>query len=202
MRVAASVGPYGAILHDGSEYRGRYDLSSRQLTDFHRERIEVLLEEGPDLLAVETIPDLDEAVAILEVLRDVEVPAWLTFSAADGEHLNAGQRIEEAAAVAADSGLVMAVGINCTEPAYLPALLARMAATTDLPLVVYPNAGGQWDPTDGEWHGGALVQGSSLFTIAEIQDWQTAGARAIGGCCGTDAASIRQIALALAAPAG
>lgn len=201
VRVAASVGPYGAVLHDGSEYRGRYGLTARQLVDFHRERIEVLLEAKPDLLAVETIPDLDEAVAILEVLRDLDVPAWLTFSAADGERLNAGQRIEEATAAVDASDVVMAVGINCTDPDHLPELLTRMAATTELPIVVYPNAGGQWDPSDGEWHGGAAIDRTSAFSTGEIRQWRVAGARAIGGCCGTDAATIRQVAQALAAPA-
>ncbi|MBU9944964.1 MAG: homocysteine S-methyltransferase [Dermatophilaceae bacterium] len=201
VRVAASVGPYGAVLHDGSEYRGQYGLTARQLEDFHRERIEVLLEAGPDLLAVETIPDLDEAAAILAVLRDLDVPAWLTFSASDGERLNAGQRIEEATAVVEASDVVMAVGINCTDPAHLPELLTRMATTTGLPLVVYPNAGGQWDPADGEWHGGAVIDGSAAFSADEIQRWRAAGARAIGGCCGTDAATIRRVAQALAAPA-
>ncbi len=115
-RVAVSVGPYGAILHDGSEYRGDYGLTHRQLVDFHRERIDVLVDARPDLLAVETIPDLREAEALVDVLGEYPtVPAWLSFSGADGSHLWAGQRIEEAALVAAGAPNVVAVGINCTD---------------------------------------------------------------------------------------
>jgi hypothetical protein len=66
--VAASVGPYGAYLADGSEYSGRYGLSRPQLADFHARRLAVLLESGPDLVACETIPCVLEAAAPADVL--------------------------------------------------------------------------------------------------------------------------------------
>lgn len=202
VRVAASVGPYGAILHDGSEYRGRYGLTHRQLVDFHRERLDVLLGAGPDLLAVETIPDAEEAAALAEALADTGVPAWLTFSAIDGGHVCAGQTIEEAGAIAAACPAVVATGINCTDPSFVSELVARLRAVVDLPLVVYPNAGGRWDPADGEWHGGTLDSTSSAFPDEIVRQWLDAGATAIGGCCGTDAATIRHITRAMAAPGG
>ena len=153
-RVAASVGPYGAILHDGSEYRGRYGRTHRQLVDFHRERLDVLAATAPDLLAIETIPDVDEAAALVDVLADhPDLPAWMSFSAADDARTCAGQPIEEAVAVASSSPTVMALGINCTDPRHVRSLVERMRAATSLPIVVYPNAGGEWDASDGLWHG-------------------------------------------------
>jgi homocysteine S-methyltransferase len=200
-RVAASVGPYGAILHDGSEYRGRYGRTHRELVDFHRERLDVLAASGPDLLAIETIPDVDEAAAIVEVLADhPDLPAWLSFSADDGQRVCAGQPIEEAVAVAASAGSVAAVGVNCTDPRFVAELVGRVAAAGDLPIVVYPNAGGAWDPADGEWHGGTVAAGT--FPDQVVTDWLDAGASAVGGCCGADAAAISRIARLLARPGG
>lgn len=190
--VAASVGPYGAILHDGSEYRGDYGLDRGTLTRFHHERLEVLVDAEPDLLAIETIPDLREAEALVDALAGVDLPAWMTFSARDDAHTCAGQRIEDAVAVAARSPQVVAVGINCTDPALVTALVRRIADTVDLPIVVYPNAGGQWDATDGQWRGA-----DAATTDQRLAEWQEAGAIAIGGCCGTDASAISRIAAAL-----
>ena len=199
-RVAASVGPYGAILHDGSEYRGAYGLTRSALAEFHRDRIDVLVAARPDLLAIETIPDLLEAEALVDVLGEYpDVPAWMTFTAVDGERLWAGQSIEDAARVAASSPSVVAVGINCTDPRYASELLRRMATATDLPAVVYANAGGTWDAAGGQW-GGASAEGAQ-FAPALVEEWIATGARAVGGCCGTDDRTIRQIASVLAGTA-
>lgn len=202
VRVAASVGPYGAILHDGSEYRGRYGLSRRQLIDFHRRRLEVLVAAAPDLLAVETIPDVDEAAALIEILDDLGVASWLSFSAVAGGRTCAGQPIEEAMALATSSSSVVATGVNCTDPAAVGELVERMSAATSLPIVIYPNAGGVWDAADGEWHGGRPVDAASVFPADVLAQWRTAGAVAIGGCCGTDAATISHVARELGRPAG
>lgn len=195
-RVAASVGPYGAILHDGSEYRGRYGVPRQQLVDFHRERLDVLAATSPDLLAVETIPDVDEAEALVDVLADHPgLPAWMTFSAIDDAHTCAGQPIEAAVAVAQSSPSVVAVGVNCTDPRHVESLVLRIRAVTDLPIVVYPNAGGDWNPQRG-WRDA----GDGTFPAAVVDAWRRAGATAIGGCCGTDATTIRTLAQQLAAP--
>ncbi len=202
-RVAASVGPYGAILHDGSEYRGRYGLGRRELVDFHRARLDVLAVTDPDLLAVETIPDADEAAALADVLADhPDLPAWVCFSAVDGAHVCAGQPIEEAVAIATSVPSVMAVGINCTDPRFVTSLVERMRSVTVLPIVVYPNAGGRWDPADGEWHGSGVDDSGRAFAPEVVDDWRAAGATAIGGCCGTDARAVSAIARQLAGSAG
>ena len=181
--VAASVGPYGAITHDGAEYRGRYGLSHEQLVTFHAERIEVLLAAQPDLLAVETIPDVDELRAIVEALPG-HVPAWISVTTADGAHVRAGQPIDEVAAVIAGHDGIVAVGVNCSEPEMVAPALRCLRARTDLPLVAYPNAGGTWDATTRTW-----TDPRTAPALA-VGEWIAAGASIVGGCCGTDAADI------------
>lgn len=189
--VAASVGPYGAITHDGAEYRGRYGRSIDELASFHAERIAVLVDAGPDLLAVETIPDADEMTALAQVLQaHGDVPVWCSFTAADGAHLWAGQSIEDAVRIATACPSAIAVGINCTAPEHVPELIVRIGATTSLPVIAYPNAGGTWDAATGTWT-------EPSTETAEVGTWLDAGARIIGGCCGTDAIAIATFAQGL-----
>jgi homocysteine S-methyltransferase len=196
--VAASVGPFGAVLHDGSEYRGRYGRTIRQLADFHRERLDVIADTRPDLLAIETIPDADEAAAIVDVLTDhPDLPAWLAFSALDDAHVCAGQTIEEAVATAASAPSVIAVGINCTDPRHVSGLVARIRASCDLPIVVYPNSGGARSGAAG-----ALLEPADAFSDHAIARWVASGVHGVGGCCGTDASTVRRIAGVLARPGG
>ncbi|MET9959265.1 homocysteine S-methyltransferase [Streptomyces sp. NPDC006326] len=174
--VAASVGPYGAVLADGSEYRGRYGLSVRELADFHRPRIEALLAAGPDVLALETIPDPDEAEALLTVLAETGAPAWLSHTVA-GPRTRSGQPVAEAFALAADAPQIIALGVNCCDPAdVLPALQAA-ASVTATPLLAYPNDGSVWDAATQTWE--PPHDPAPWPTTA----WQEAGARLIGGCC-------------------
>jgi homocysteine S-methyltransferase len=191
MLVAASVGPYGATLHDGSEYRGRYGVTHERLVAFHRERLDVLVAAGPDLLAVETVPDVDEAAAIVEALRDYDVPAWLSFSCVDDATTCAGQPIEAAAALVATARTVEAVGINCTRPEHVGGLVARIrAAQPDLPVVVYPNAGRVWDAAGSVW----LGEGTDLLPRSAVAAWFDAGVSLVGGCCGLGPEAIADIA--------
>lgn len=193
--VAASVGPYGAIGHDGGEYRGRYGLSHAQLVAFHRERIDVLAAAGPDLLAVETIPDADEAAALVDVLADhADLPAWMTFTCGDDARLWAGQPIEEAVAAAAAAPSVRAVGVNCTAPELVTPLLERIAGSgVGLPVVVYPNAGFGWDPSTSTWTG----VGTDVLPDPVVREWVDRGAVLVGGCCGLGPRAVRGIAGAL-----
>lgn len=190
--VAASVGPYGAILHDGSEYRGRYGVSHDRLVDFHGERLAVLVEATPDLLAVETIPDVDEVSAIVEALAaHPGMPAWVSFSCRDGVTTCAGQPIEDAVAVVAEAPTVLAVGVNCTAPEHVGSLLERMSAVTDLSLLAYPNAGQSYDPATG-WRGPADTRVDLSREWAAID-----GVRLLGGCCGVAPDGIARIAATL-----
>ncbi|MFE2413819.1 homocysteine S-methyltransferase [Kitasatospora sp. NPDC059408] len=174
--VAASVGPYGAVLADGSEYRGRYGLSVAELVAFHRPRLEVLATAGPDVLALETVPDADEAEAMLEVVRGLGVPAWLSYSIA-GDRTRAGQPLAEAFALARDVDEVVAVGVNCCTPQDADLAVALAAEVTGKPVVVYPNSGEHWDPEIRGW------RGEPTFRSARVRGWLADGARLVGGCC-------------------
>ncbi|WP_051826234.1 homocysteine S-methyltransferase [Kitasatospora aureofaciens] len=179
--VAASVGPYGAVLADGSEYRGRYGLSHAELVAFHRPRLEVLAAARPDVLALETVPDADEARALLELVRGTGVPAWLSYSVADGR-TRAGQPLAEAFALAAEVDEVLAVGVNCCTPRDADLAVAVAAQVTGKPVVVYPNSGERWDADRRDW------RGEPTFRSARVGGWLADGARLVGGCCriGTD----------------
>ncbi|MDQ1049560.1 homocysteine S-methyltransferase [Streptomyces sp. V4I2] len=189
--VAASVGPYGAMLADGSEYRGRYGLTVAELEAFHRPRLEVLAAAGPDVLALETVPDADEAEALLRAVRGLGVPAWLSYSVA-GDRTRAGQPLEEAFALAADADEVVAVGVNCCAPEDVDAAVETAARVTGKPVVVYPNSGEAWDAEARAWNG------RSSFAPEEVQGWRESGARLIGGCCRVGPEAITSLAATLA----
>jgi homocysteine S-methyltransferase len=187
--VAASVGPYGAVLADGSEYVGRYGLSVRELIEFHAPRIDVLLEAGPDLLAIETIPSILEAEALVTILEGLpDVSAWISFSCSDAVHISDGTPFADAAALAASSPRVVAVGVNCSPPVHLPALLSSIRV--DTPLLAYPNVGSTWDAVAKSW----ILEGPRPDFGAAAAEWRAAGARIVGGCCGTTPEDIRAIA--------
>jgi homocysteine S-methyltransferase len=196
--VAASIGPYGAVLADGSEYTGSYGLGERSaavaaLRGFHRPRAEVLAAAAPDLLAIETIPSIVEAEALADVVPPLGVPAWISFSCADDEHLNDGTPLADAIDVAASIPGVAAVGINCTPPAHVPSLLRIAASRTTKPRVAYPNRGATWNARMKSWMGDAVPDGFGPLAMK----LRGAGARLIGGCCGTGPADIRDVATAL-----
>jgi homocysteine S-methyltransferase len=185
--VAASVGPYGAMLADGSEYRGRYGLTVDELERFHRPRLEVLAAAGPDVLALETVPDADEAEALLRAVRGLRTPAWLSYSV-DGGRTRAGQPLEEAFALAADADEVIAVGVNCCAPEDVDAAVEIAARVTGKPVVVYPNSGEAWDAEARAWNG------RSSFSPGQVRAWRDSGARLIGGCCRVGPEAISSIA--------
>ncbi len=184
--VAASLGPYGACLHDGSEYHGNYGVETDVLAEFHQQRIALLEHAGADLFAFETIPSLLEAEAILSVLESFPgIQAWISFTGRDGQHVAHGERFAECAARAAQSPQVLAVGVNCTAPSNIPSLLASVENPA-LPLAVYPNSGEQWDAALEEWTGQAC-------DTMDVVQWHRLGARLIGGCCRTAANDIRRM---------
>ena len=188
--VAASVGPYGAVRHDGSEYHGRYGLGHRDLVAFHRRRLDVLVAAGPDLLAVETIPDADEAAAVADVLADhPDLPAWVAFSCGPDGRICAGQPVEEAVAAVAGVPSVVAVGVNCTPPEHVGAALRAARRATGLPLVAYPNAGRGWDAARHLWTG----VGVDVLPPAVVASWVRQGALLVGGCCGLGPDAIREL---------
>ena len=188
--VAASVGPYGAYLADGSEYRGDYGIDEDALVAFHAERLALLAEEKPDLLACETLPCLVEARAIVRALREreIRIPAWFSFSCRDAAHISDGMEIAVCARWLDTVPEAAAIGLNCTAPQYVESLIGEIRRETTKPIVVYPNSGETYDASDKSWHGAA----EDFGTIA--RRWRTAGARLIGGCCRTTPREIADIA--------
>jgi len=186
VKVAASVGPYGASLADGSEYKGNYGVSKSVLKDFHSRRLELLISTSPDYLALETMPDTFEVEVLLELLSHCPIPFWVSYSCKVGNQTNAGQSFQAAVDLAKDA---MAVGINCTKPELITDLLR--SASSSKPFIVYPNSGRVWDAKNKVWKG----SGSAGFSDQLISEWVDAGAQFIGGCCGIGAAEIEQLTL-------
>jgi homocysteine S-methyltransferase len=184
--IAASVGPYGAMRADGSEYRGRYGLTDRQLAEFHRPRLEVLARSGADVLAFETVPCLQEALVLAELLDEhPHMTAWLCFSCQDGRRNCEGEDIARCAQALAGHPRIAAIGVNCTAPEHVPQLLERMREHAAQPLVAYPNSGERYDAQARRWLGPAAHSSS-----AQARQWVAAGARLVGGCCRTTPADI------------
>ena len=83
----AGIGPYGAYLADGSEYRGNYGVSDEALRTFHKERMEILWNVGADILLIETQPSLREALIEAEIAEEMGADYWISFSCKDGHHI-------------------------------------------------------------------------------------------------------------------
>ena len=186
VKVAASVGPYGAALADGSEYKGNYGVSKSALKDFHARRLEVLIASSPDLLALETMPDTFEVEVLLDLLDDCPIPYWVSYSCKSGNQTNAGQSFTEAVSLAKDA---MAVGINCTAPELITDLL--LSVKSDKAYEVYPNSGRSWNAKTKEWEGSSEAGFGELL----VKSWISAGAQIIGGCCGIGADKILNLRL-------
>jgi homocysteine S-methyltransferase len=192
--VAASVGPYGAYLADGSEYTGRYGVSASVLRDFHGPRLELLAAAGPDLLAVETIPDADEAEVLVALLDELEVAAWFSYSVRGGTTA-AGQPLAAAYAVLDGCRALVAAGVNCSDQADVLGAVEAAVAGTGLPAVAYPNRGGSWDPVAKAWAYGDPLD------LGLLPGWLAAGVRYVGGCCGNGPADIAALSRRLASAA-
>jgi homocysteine S-methyltransferase len=186
VKVAASVGPYGASLSDGSEYKGNYGVSKQVVRDFHAKRLEILISTSPDYLALETMPDTFEVEVLLDLLIDCPIPFWISYSCKEGNQTNAGQDFQSAVDVAQGA---IAVGINCTKPELITDLLS--SAKSNKPYIVYPNSGRVWDAKSKVWCGGAVVG----FSNELVSQWVNAGAEIVGGCCGIGAIEIERLTI-------
>lgn len=187
--VAGSIGPYGAYTADGGEYRGNYGLTRQQLIDFHRPRMALLVAAGVDFLACETIPDLDEAMALRDLLAEFpHITAWMSFSCR-GRTTCAGQPMPVLVDALAHSRQIAALGINCTPPQDVAALVTQIRAASPIPIVVYPNSGEHYDATHGTWHGSS----ECADFVQMATTWHHAGATLIGGCCRTSPATVRAL---------
>ena len=180
--IAGSIGPYGAMLADGSEYRGDYDVSDDELIAFHEPRWEMLSNSSVDLLACETIPSFQEASILLSLLEQSPKKkfAWISFSCRDGEQISDGTPIEECAALFESSEQVVAIGVNFTAPKYISSLIQKIqSGAPSKEVIVYPNSGELYDAEERSW------RGSSETAVIELETarWYEEGAKLIGGCC-------------------
>jgi homocysteine S-methyltransferase len=188
--VAASVGPYGAAMADGSEYRGDYGLSVDELRSWHRPRFSALMDAGADALAFETVPCLAEAEALLAEVQGSGMPCWLSLTST-GDRTRVGEPLAEAFEMAADVSEVMAVGVNCCATTGLEDIIALAARVSAKPVVVYPNSGEVWDSGSQGW------AGPQTYDPAAAPGWVAAGARLVGGCCRVGPDEIRRLAQSL-----
>ena len=193
--IAASLGPYGAALHNGAEYTGDYNCTFEELVAFHRERIEVFAgaagHQRPNVLAFETLPSLDEARALVEALAPFSnLAAWFSFTCRDGLHVAHGELLRDCAAAVAALPQTVAIGANCTRPALIVDLIGELRAASDKPIVVYPNSGGEWNPVERNFTGT-----TDMAEIASLAGrWFEAGAQIVGGCCRTGPEYVRLVA--------
>ena len=189
--IAASLGPYGAMLHNGAEYHGNYECSYEELVGFHGRRIAVLVATNADFLAFESIPSLEEAKAILAALRPYPgVPAYLSFTCRDGTHVSHGETLRECAELLDGEPQIIGIGINCTRPELIAGLIREVAEVSSKPVIVYPNSGEEWDAVDRCWQGDGQIKDFGELA----KRWRNAGAQWIGGCCRTGPEHVRMVA--------
>ena len=186
--VAASIGPFGAHLNDGSEFRGNYGVTDSVIRDYHDRRLDILLDTEPDLLALETMPDLPEVRVLLELIesKGADMPFWVSFTVTEPGVISGGGTFAEACALVEDFGNAMAVGINCSPLSVITPTLSGV--DTDLPFVVYPNAGQAWDSDAMAWAGEP-----EFATRVDVDEWMNLGARIVGGCCGYGPSNLPRI---------
>lgn len=190
--IAGTIGPYGAYLANGSEYRGDYELSAEEYQQFHLPRIEELATIGVDILAIETQPKLDEVLAILELLKEKypQQKVYVSYTLSDDDTISDGTPLPRAIHALEDYSQVIAVGINCVKLELVEPALKNMKEITDKHLIVYPNSSAVYDPKSKTWS-----QPKTSATFEElIPNWYEAGARIIGRCCTTGPKEIKAVA--------
>lgn len=188
--IAASLGPYGAALHNGAEFHGRYDIGFDDLAVFHAERLAVAGETDADLIALETVPSLEEARAIVAALAQFpSVRAWVSFTCKDEAHVAHGETLAECTALLDSLEQVVAVGVNCTQPRLISELIRAAKESTAKPVLVYPNSGETWDAETRRWRGKSDIAEYGVLA----SEWFEAGAQAVGGCCRTTPAHIQAV---------
>lgn len=188
--IAASIGPYGAYLADGSEYHGNYGLSDDQLIRFHKKRIELFDNSEADILAFETIPSFQEARILSDLTMNLKKKAWLSFSCRDGQMINDGTAIADCASLLSEHPTIIALGVNCTAPKYISELITSIKATEiKKKIIVYPNSGEAYNSQSKTWLGTSEPE---MF-VKMAEEWLSMGTDIIGGCCRIGPDHIRQL---------
>ena len=193
--IAGGMGPYGAFLCDGSEYRGQYGVNRDVLAEFHRERFEILSATQCDAIVFETVPCLEELQAIAELCAEAVKPIWISVCCLNARELASGESLADAVRLIDAIPSVMATGVNCVNPRHVASHLKIFKGETSKPLFVYPNLGQSWDAVERRWRG--RIDEASFLSL--VDEWISGGADAIGGCCGVGSNLIRAIGARLAA---
>jgi homocysteine S-methyltransferase len=192
--IAVSLGPYGAALHNGAEFHGCYDIAFDELVHFHSERLAVVVETEADLIALETVPSLEEARAITVALAQLpSIAAWVSFTCRDESQTAHGEPTAECAALVEAAPQVVAVGVNCTQPRFISPLIGEIRSASHKPIFVYPNSGELWNAESRSWNDSPYGPSDIEAYARQARAWYAAGAHAVGGCCRTTPAHIRAI---------
>ena len=180
IKVAASMGPYGALLADGSEYTGKYHITDKKLASFHKSKIELLRDSAADFFAFETIPSLQEVTVLSNLLIKSSKPCWVSFSCKNETYLNDGHKIRDAVLLIANHPTIFAIGVNCTAPKFITKIIGTIKRfAPQKKVIVYPNSGEVYDAKSKSWQG---VSDPIVFEKMALE-WHDNGADIIGGCC-------------------
>jgi homocysteine S-methyltransferase len=192
--VAGSVGCYGASLHNGAEYTGVYPgMDQAKLLDWHRPRARALVEAGCDVLACETVPCLMEARALVQLVTELEHPAWVTFSCRSGSEVHSGDLFADCIEAVAGCEWIVGAGVNCTEPQFVSSLvkICREKLPEGKNVIVYPNSGEVYNGETHSWESGTGTADEEFVKMAK--EWASLGASCIGGCCRTGPSTIKAL---------
>ena len=123
-----------------------------------------------------------EAEVEAQIAEELGAPYWISFSCCDGRHNCEGQLLADCACqLARNYPHLQAIGVNCTKPEYIASLIGELKGASDLPIIVYPNSGEEYDPQTKTWHGVGTDRRFGDYAL----DYMKAGAVAVGGCCTT-----------------
>lgn len=191
--ISGDVGPYAAYLANGSEYSGDYGkITINELKDFHRPRIQILLDQGVDLLALETIPNRLETQALIELLAEEfpEAEAYMSFTVQIPDAISDGNSLAEMAKLVSQSNQILAVGINCSSPLLYNQALSFLE-NTGKALITYPNSGEVYDGDSQTWK----PKDKDALTLVEHSKYWHAhfGVKILGGCCRTRPNDIKSL---------
>ena len=183
--VAGDIGPTGKLLKPAG------DADEATLSEVFAEQAKALAEGGVDFLIIETMMDVAEALIALEAARSTGLPVFATISFAKkprGYFTIMGNKPADAARALSAAGAA-AVGTNCSlRIGDMIDVVAEMKAATDTPIIAQPNAGNP----ETEQGVTTYIDGPEVYA-EKTPDLVGAGARVVGGCCGTTPETIRRM---------